>query len=906
MSSTQVKAEEIPSSTVQEDKEEEDLYKLCRAKFKSSQKAIRHDVKIDRKGGIEIEDHYLQAARRAAYYRLGSDLLANVLAYSSVFAPIVIYQYTKTRQLRTALGGALFVLTGNLIAANIFSFQLYEFTAILSSFYKNLFLSSLSGSKKEQISIFSDLKVKAKALELKYFDLKIEFSEDQQKAIERRLDLLEKIIFQKNSFPSFSMSSPPDIQSGDQTVQDMELLLSTIETIMSIPRQFKKLSFTEIKPELDQLLQNYGKEVQDSIKKITGSLELSSRFTQQKLGHPLYLQGPNGSGRRFLAKKYADTLGLPFLEISLAGVTLDQFIGKKDSSESSRPGPGRELSLLSRTLSSLPKKKNYLNFVLFIKNFDELFKKNSQAELLSFLTDMFTNQERDILLHDLGIHIDVSKVIFIFSGSSPIRHETLHHQMQTIIFSSVEKRRRVEIACSHLGALSSEEGEEISDEFITSLLQLAEEDDHINLGVRPLLKTVEDFVSHRLSCQKQVFVFSPAECAPFHFSSCLTQHTKQLWNPTHALDFFEKRIQKEGSNLPPNYEQVLQQHLVYLRNSNFLDQDSSIDSKDFLNYFKNLDRIFNLPRNPVKISDRPDIQKNLDEALKNYPEKTRSQVLPILKHHISSSHKEKNQLDLRSILYFFGKPGTGKTHLAQRLQAITGLHLIKISLADASANDLLKQSSFTDYSKLNFGDGPPQRWMKESGLGFGISNFWRLETLSRLSEALVHEGASPIESNAILFFDEADKVLNERDKSGLKSLMLDFLSPNQKTVTLSDLGVRVDTSRFLVILAGNEELHEKALMDRVSSVEFEGYDRGQKEAIAWEHFQSFFEKSYPEQKVCLNQEPSCEQKISLHRLKIQEFLQSEDEHEKSGVRQILQKTCLYAEEVKASYKRDKE
>ncbi len=875
-----------------------DFKKLCTDAFQNKDHSV-----LTRKSNPkescdkEIEEFYLNKARQITSYKTAISISATILAYASLVSPIMIYYFIKTRSLKIASLSVFAMITTNLVAANLFSFQIFSWASTLDGFYKKIFLNWLTTgwSKKPGTSIFEQLKTQSKALGFKYNDIKGSLPKNHLQAIEGRLDLLQKKIDQRSQTSSISIATADDNRHGDQTTQEMDVLIKSIITIFELARNVKTISFPSIKDHLDLLLRDYSPEVQENLRRFTGGIELASHSTSpDSFRSVIYFQGHSGTGRSYLARNYADVLGLPFIEMSFANVSLEEVAGQKSYAEQTLNNGPFKMSLFSKALSSLPQENKYINAIIFIRDFDKIFSNQSKSENLDdFFLNLFSKEKLN--LQDLGVEVDISKTIFILSGSTPIKSQALREKIPTVSFGSVELNQRMKITCHYLG---QHKVDSISNADLNSIINLVKIDDKYSIGVHSLLSTIDDFVKHRAFCKADL-VFSKKKCEDFNFEEILEKNTRHNWNPAHALELFQKKFKVDRKLIPKSTKDVLEKHLAYLKSIDFSNNQFLGEKKDLSVYFRNLDYVLSLPRQARNIdSHKDEIYSQLASVLRNYSEGIKDKIGQSVKTHVLASSSHEND-GLRTILYFFGIPGTGKTHLAKKLKEATGLSLVHISLAEASADDIVSQSSYTDYSQLNFGDGPPLRITRENGAGFGINNFWKLDKLTRLSQALVHDNGEQLEKNAILFFDEADKVLNDSNKSGLKSMMLSFLNPDQKEILLSDLGVKVDISQFLVILAGNETLHENALMDRVVSINFEGFDKKQKEEIAWERFQSFFKRPCLDHKICLTEE-----ELGPHSAHLQKIKTFNKDHltqdEKTGVRDILQKTSSYFNEIRAS------
>ncbi|MEI6791527.1 MAG: hypothetical protein WCK42_10135, partial [Myxococcaceae bacterium] len=93
--------------------------------------------------------------------------------------------------------------------------------------------------------------------------------------------------------------------------------------------------------------------------------------------------------------------------------------------------------------------------------------------------------------------------------------------------------------------------------------------------------------------------------------------------------------------------------------------------------------------------------------------------------------------------------------------------------------------------------------------------------------------------NRLLFFDEADQTLNrlkEGQSHELVSFMLDLLEGKTQFIDNPYLGADIDIRHFGIILAGNQQLINKALQSRLSYSSFGNYTQAYRIKAARERF----------------------------------------------------------------------
>jgi len=159
------------------------------------------------------------------------------------------------------------------------------------------------------------------------------------------------------------------------------------------------------------------------------------------------------------------------------------------------------------------------------------------------------------------------------------------------------------------------------------------------------------------------------------------------------------------------------------------------------------------------------------------------------------------------VLYFLGAPGTAKTRTAHALAGALGLPLVPLDIDHAS---------FPGFAQ-NSGDRPMQN----------------PTTTTPFCEMLLGCECT----NAVVFIDEADKVLNVRADGGArKSAFLLRLFDGDPVVLLPELNYPYDASGHTFVLTGNQALSDEALRNRVTTITFDGFGIRARDKIARERF----------------------------------------------------------------------
>lgn len=205
------------------------------------------------------------------------------------------------------------------------------------------------------------------------------------------------------------------------------------------------------------------------------------------------------------------------------------------------------------------------------------------------------------------------------------------------------------------------------------------------------------------------------------------------------------------------------------------------DSLKLLNLF------FKVPTQSVSPSLPPD---EIETALSLYSDQAREIIMGACANH---SRAYRSVLGVnpqtREFLNLVSTPGTGKSFLVEELGRLMGLPVVTVCLAGATSDSLFGSSS-------------------SPGL--------LLEKLAEMKGV----------RNGFLFFDELDRVLDNKD---LLAVLLPFLEPNHKKFYSPYLRRHIDVSHLFVVVAGNLNFKEAALLNRfhdhkTASLEIENRD----------------------------------------------------------------------------------
>lgn len=695
---------------------------------------------------------------------------------------------------------------------------------------------------------YIDPKIQYFALKRKYEDVKFDLSLKLRNTIDDILGKIESTFFkEKGSFSLLVHVTPSDLKR----LEKFNLIL---DALLNLPLISKRLHNDEVFPKLKNLLADYSEVVSQ---KMTSLAELMIRKsqvqhkdqnTQEKFPRSIiYLKGPLGLGKNYLAENFAKVLDLPLVPVELR---IDSRVFKKEDTLFDAEG---ELNELTKAISSLPHDKRYKNAILLIKDFDSFMPDQTSYFERIFNPNLETKTS-------LQVHQDIASYTFILTGSKPLDSRLLDH-VQVIEVDRFSFETKQKIACQYFGSISK--NIPIQAEYVQVLNQLIEQDYNLNLSLNPLKNTLQDFINQIHSGKKYDLAI---------LSRTLKEKSDKNWDINSAFTFLSIKFEKEKHLLSESVNHKIETHLEYIKNSGYLATkvnthpahlsafgDSLGDPKI---YFDNLNTLMKLPRGVKYIEDNESTQLKVEGLLKDYPEKVRLQMRSAIGSHIDSSQPKDHTMPnpyRSNILYFNGEPSTGKSYLSKALGEVLDLPVIYISLEDTSVGQFRGMSESIDtmeFSTLKFKFKP-----------------------SKLTkELLPAQDGDPIKvKNAIIVIDEVEKILNNKankNADDLLSVFLKLTDPENKTFHLGDVELDLDTSHFLWIFIGNELVDSSPFNDRVEVVKFDKFPLDGKIRIA----QTEFKKIAKSQQLIVT---------NAHLTLVEELVRYEVETYDKGLRSIL-------------------
>ncbi len=666
-------------------------------------------------------------------------------------------------------------------------------------------------SKKDSFTTWVP-EMQVKAAELHYWKIKDSLPQKHQKLI----DNIFTNLFDTN------------MDSGSAQKERIQAGLRKIKYILALPKKMMKVKVDEAR--LSELIQNFNPELQNKLRNYAESISYLSHFDSSLKAIPfrdiLYIQGPPGTGKSYFLDRFAEIFyeeqdqtrnyGLPVIRISLEGISsLEDLIGDSDPSSNNE-----HLSKLAHAFSTLPKDKNYKNAFIIFDEADKTFNKKSSSELTNyFIKTLFASDSSKVQIYGFdGLPIDISNANFLLAANAPVydAYNAFMDRMTLVQVGPFEIDKRISIACHKFGqGIAKLEGIEISDREMRSIVEAAHKDQENNPGLRSLLKTIGEFVSH-LSHPKRRF-------ESFPMLSKLEKNT-QIYKDIYSL--YEMQLQKyqrrkndftssQQKHIEMRFHKIVNSKLFY----EALLPENKAEKKQVENYLNNIDLLMSFPSKVKNLSSQKEqIERYLKNLLKPYSQEAQTTLTDAVRKHIQASTDETGKHYIKKhILYIYGPPGTGKSYLAQGLAKVMGLNVLNLDF---------KGSHYVEF----FGGNP-----------FDFTSSHEASPLVQLFTQ--KQDGESLEKNSVLYVNEIDKILNYpgEDVKHVQSYLLDILDSDLREMEVKDLHIKMDVSRFFYILVGNENLDTQrlgsSLADRMTKIRIDGYDVEGKIQILWDRFE---------------------------------------------------------------------
>jgi ATPase family associated with various cellular activities (AAA) len=206
-------------------------------------------------------------------------------------------------------------------------------------------------------------------------------------------------------------------------------------------------------------------------------------------------------------------------------------------------------------------------------------------------------------------------------------------------------------------------------------------------------------------------------------------------------------------------------------------------------------------------------RSRFDKIFECYNNDTQTELRRLAVRYIAG---QKGQLDAKKYaVYFRGPPGTGKTRAAQLLAKFLDVPYQEISLSGISKKEFVGTRD---------GGGNP-------GL---------------VANAMIRVGEKGGAMNFLMLVDEGDRVLNDKSSersSALLPYMLMYLDPSRNFYYDGFFEANVDKSSMYTVMAGNYEISDEALKNRLHTIPFGAISKECKAKIVWdEYFPQIFSR----------------------------------------------------------------
>ncbi len=311
------------------------------------------------------------------------------------------------------------------------------------------------------------------------------------------------------------------------------------------------------------------------------------------------------------------------------------------------------------------------------------------------------------------------------------------------------------------------------------------------------------------------FFFSPIQRFIEGTTSAVSGTTSSLYqyysgSTFDNLEKYERRYIRKKPEIPIALQDSIEKQLRLARTgeNNFSDEDGKKSAQLAV---KLIHGTLSLP---AEMKETFYDRDRFDKIFDCYNEDTKKELRRLVVRYIA---KEKGQLATQKhAVYFKGAPGTGKTRAAKLLAEFLQVPYQEISLSEIS------KAKFVGTRE---GDGSP-------GL---------------VANAMIRVGEDKNGfKNFLMLIDEADRILNAQssDKlSGLPNYMLMYLDPNRKSYYNEFFEAYIDTDGIYTVLAGNFDIKDEALKNRLHIITFGTISTACKTKIVWdEYFPQIFSK----------------------------------------------------------------
>lgn len=804
---------------------EDSQLELCKRKYNEGKKeGVLKQTPYEE--DFKIDPEFTEQAWTWFYKESSKEMLfSGGLQFLAVFSTLaILYPIGKITGLRIRQEDIVKLLPINL--SILTSLEMNPITTVYNSFHYLYSIAFHLGptllNKEERENIWVPM-VEIRAKELEYESKKEHLPQDHKKRIE---DIFE------NLKDRYQLSF--ELKKNEESKQSLYKDLETIDRILAIPQ--KTLSLDIDKERLERSLDFLEEEEKESLRKFVSSISYWSQDEQKSIERPfreaIYFRGAPGTGKKELAKELAKVFipnqnstsketGLPiiFISANLASNAIE-FLGTKSEDPADfKFDIHKEVYSLSEALTHLKKENQFKNALIVLDGIDD-FLLNSDQNMKFFDEVFFDLEDPRIKLEDLRVDINTQDYNFILTGEVPLQQlsKNLNEKIEEISFPSISSERRMKIACKLFGKEASKYKKiRESDENLKNLIEGVQLDQKNNPGVNIFEKTIREFAP---------YLSNPYNTKSFNFSKKLDKNSLLYFSPYSRFQVTRELFEDSKNVHLPSLQKVIRNELDHFEKKRIFrqaqDPQNYSEREQFLRKINHLETMIHFPHKVTPFYEQEEnLLNNVKSVLSLYPEKVRKSVLMQISNHITNSRFPSQSEDVSKIvLYFYGEPGTGKSYLVDELRKALNTEKIDLNIQSGKYSDFFGASHY-DQFLLDF------------------------SSFSPFTKAMLRKGDKVPPKNSIVYIDEIDKVLNDMSASSeIKSSLNKLLDGDRKEFLTTDYEAPLDTSRYLFIFVGNNDIkkkdkhdaNKKSIEDRLIKIKFEGFEYEAKQKIAKKYF----------------------------------------------------------------------
>ncbi len=537
--------------------------------------------------------------------------------------------------------------------------------------------------------------------------------------------------------------------------------------------------------------------------------------------------GPPGSGKTAFARHLADSMGLPFYQISLGGARDPSFLKGHHFTY-----VGSESGEIAKALGQMKAK----NGILFFDELDKIQDTPNGQEVTSTLLHILDYTQNHEFKDDYlsGIPIDLSQLIIILAINDVRKiDKVLLDRLQLTQFTNYTKIDKINIGYNFMiPKIMKNLNMNPNDIVITkdSVKYIVSKSGIEEYGVRQLERNLSTILE-RVNTLKQINIGKqgnqnsssiqlkyniPNFRLPIvlnrenidklfyeydrNYSEFMTNEDRTIVNRFQDEKDINKPIYSRiiKANIPDNIKSIIWNKYKEIKNLKENDPE-------YIKVTKWLNHALKIPHNIIDIKEKYNLPFDLIKKVYSSMEKNlygqqsaKEKIIDMISAMWSNPNTKKKMVG------FIGPPGTGKTAFARHLADAMGLPFYQIALGGTKDASFLKGHSAT-YLGSECGE------------------------VAKAMESMKAK-------NGILFFDELDKLQNTPRGQEVVSTLLHILDYTQnhefKDEYLS--GIPIDLSQLVIILAINDVSKiDKILLDRLQLTQFDEYTRKDKVNIGY-------------------------------------------------------------------------